>query len=100
MEVMVEYEVVEGMEDAADRVRATFLDEVAKWRPDQLTYRVLQKGREGRHFVHLAWLDSPATQQALFETEFFKEFDAGMQLVSGGSVAASPLLEWSPKLAD
>ncbi len=96
MDVMIEYEVVEGMEEEADRVRSAFLDEVANWKPEQFTYRVLRKGPDGNRFVHLAWLDSKDTQQELFETDFFKTFDAGMQKVSGGSVHATPLFEWSP----
>jgi len=96
MDVMIEYDLVEGMDEEADRVRAVFLDEAARWRPDRFTYRVLRKGPEGSSFVHLAWIDSKETQQELFETDFFKEFDAGMQKVSGGTVHATPLFEWSP----
>jgi len=96
VEVMVEYEVEAGMEAEADAVRAAFLKAVAEWDPDRFTYRVLSKGGEGRAYVHLAWLDSPETQQRLFETEFFKAFDDGMRRISGGSVNATPLVEWSP----
>ncbi len=96
LEVLVEYEVLEGMEAEADAVRTDFLKAVEEWDPERFTYRVLQKGPEGRNFIHLAWLDSKETQQRLFETQFFKEFDAGMQRVSGGSVRATPLIEWTP----
>jgi len=96
VEVMVEYEIAEGMEARADEVRTTFLEAVAGWQPDRFTYRVLRRGPKGNRFLHLAWLDSPETQQRLFETDFFKAFDAGMQEISGGSVAATPLFEWSP----
>lgn len=96
VEVMVEYEVVDGMEERADEVRSAFLAAAAEWKPDQFTYRMLRRGPEGRRFVHLAWLDSPETQQALFETDFFKDFNAGMQEISGGSVHATPLFAWTP----
>ena len=96
VEVMVEYEVVEWMEEEADRVRAAFGRAVEAWEPDRFTYRMLRKGDEGRSFVHLAWLDSAETQQRLFETDFFQEFNAGMQRISGGSVHASPISEWAP----
>ena len=94
MEVMVEYEVAEGMEAEADEVRMRFLTAVAAWEPERFTYRILKKGQDGNAFVHLAWLDSPETQQRLFDTEFFKEFNDGMQRISGGSVNASPLVTW------
>ncbi len=96
VEVMVEYTVQDGMEKEADKVRAAFLDAVSRWEPDKFTYRVMRRGPEGTSFVHLAWLDSPDTQQRLFETDFFKEFNAGMERISGGTVNATPLLEWSP----
>ncbi|MFQ5554933.1 MAG: hypothetical protein ACE5GC_06140 [Acidimicrobiia bacterium] len=96
VEVLVEYTVAEGREAEADRVRAAFLEAVAGWHPEQFTYRVLKRGAEGQAFVHLAWLDSPETQQALFDTDFFKEFNEGMQHISGGTVNASPLLPWNP----
>lgn len=96
MDVMIEYDVVEGMEDDADAVRASFLQAAAEWEPDRFTYRIMRKGPEGRSYVHLAWLDSQETQQRLFETDFFKEFDAGMQRISGGSVHATPLFDWAP----
>ena len=95
VEVMVEYEVVPGLEAEADRVRSDFLEAVAAWEPDRFRYRVLRRGQEGNRFVHLAWLDSPETQQRLFETEFFQTFNADMERISGGSVHASPLVEWS-----
>ena len=53
-------------------------------------------GPQGNAWIHLAWLDSPDTQERLFETEFFKEFDAGMERISGGTVAATPLFAWTP----
>ena len=95
MEVIVEYEVVKGLESEADSVRGAFLNAVAAWEPDRLTYRVLQRGTSENEYVHLAWIDSPATQQRLFETGFFKTFDEGMQRISGGTVRATPLVEWS-----
>ena len=95
MDVIVEYTVVKGLESEADSVRSAFLTAVAAWEPDHLTYRVMQRGAEGNEFVHLAWIDSPATQQRLFETDFFKTFDQGMQRISGGTVRATPLVEWS-----
>ena len=96
VEVIVEYTVIEGMEGEADTVRQAFLDAVKAWEPDRLTYRVLRRGPQGNAWIHLAWLDSPDTQERLFETEFFKEFDAGMERISGGTVAATPLFAWTP----
>ncbi len=96
LEVMVEYTVAGGMEAEADDVRRKFLDAVSHWEPDKFTYRVLRKGPDSQSFVHLAWLESAETQQRLFETSFFKEFNQGMQRISGGSVHATPLLEWMP----
>ncbi len=95
VEVMVEYEVAAGMEAEADRVRAEFLEAVAAWEPERFRYRVLRRGQTGNRYVHLAWLDSPETQQRLFETDFFQAFNAGMERISGGSVEATPLVEWS-----
>lgn len=95
MELIIEYSVVDGMEADADAVRVAFLSEVAAWQPDRFTYRIMKKGQDGNDFIHLVWLDSPETQQALFETEFFKTFNEGMQRISGGSVNATPLMEWS-----
>ncbi|MDH3498707.1 MAG: hypothetical protein OEM97_01165 [Acidimicrobiia bacterium] len=95
MDLMVEYAVVDGMEAEADRVRSAFLDAVANWEPHKFTYRIMRRGPEGNSYVHLAWLDSPETQQRLFETDFFKAFNEGMEKISGGSVTATPLFEWS-----
>ena len=95
-EVLIEYTVADGMEDEADVVRAAFLEAVEQWEPERLTYRVLRRGAEGLSFVHLAWLDSKATRQRLFDTDFFKAFDVGMNRVSGGTITATPIFEWSP----
>lgn len=95
VEVIVEYTVPEGLEADADAVRTAFLLGIAGWEPEKLTYRILRRGTDGQSYVHLAWVDSEATQQRLFETDFFKEFDVGIKRVSGGTVTATRLFEWS-----
>ena len=96
VEVLVEYTVVDGLEADADGVRAAFLDAVETWEPERFTYRVMRRGPDGNAWIHLAWLDSKETQQRLFETDFFKAFDSGMARISGGTVTATPLIEWTP----
>lgn len=94
--LIIEYVIVEGMESEADRIRADFLESVATWRPEAFSYEIFRKGADGNAFVHLVTLDTPETQQALGEQEFFRTFAEGMQRISGGTVTATPLLPWSP----
>ena len=96
VEVLVEYTVPKGQEADADAVRAAFLRGVAEWEPDKLTYRIFRRAGDENSFVHLAWVDSEETQLRLFETEFFKEFDAGIKRASGNTVTATRLFKWTP----
>ena len=96
VEVLVEYTVPKGQEADADAVRAAFLRGVAEWEPDKVSYRIFRRAGDQQSYVHIASVDSEETQQRLFETDFFKEFDTGIKRASGGTVTATRLFEWSP----
>lgn len=90
-EVLIEYTVVEGMEEEADRARTEFVEHARGWEPDNFRYRVFSKGEAGRQFVHIATIADEATQRRLGAQQWFKTFSEKIGKASGGTVTATRL---------